>query len=134
MNQSLGPIISQVIPQVLASGLCISLITIQEPSGTLTGSGSPNRVYVDVAGLVDLTCMAAPLTTGSIVANEVKTMTQILAQNNGHCFMPSYHPEIINGYMNGWRAIVDGVAYDILGAENDSQRTQTRLKLELSSI
>lgn len=134
MNQSLGPIIAQVIPQVLASGLCVSLCTIQAPSGVLTDSGAPNRVYVNVTGLVDLTCMAAPLTTGSIVANEQKSMTQILATNNGHCFLPSYHPEIVAGYMLGWRAIVDGIAYDILGAENDSQATQTRMKLEISSI
>jgi hypothetical protein len=29
----------------------------------------------------------------------------------------------------GWRATVDGVVYDLLGAEADSQQTQTRLRL-----
>ena len=35
---------------------------------------------------------------------------------------------------NGYRVIVDGIEYDLLGAENDSQLTQTRLDLRLLTI
>ena len=34
----------------------------------------------------------------------------------------------------GWQAIVDGVTYNLLGAEADSVKTQTRLRLELVTI
>ena len=34
----------------------------------------------------------------------------------------------------GWRVIVDGIAYDLLGAEPDSQNTQTRLKCQLVTL
>ena len=131
---SISAMIQRVMPLVIASGLCKSLCTIQQPSGTLDTMGSPDRVYVNVAGLVNLTCMAAPLNVGTPSVSETKTMSEVLACNNGHVFLPSYHPEIVDGYKAGWRAIIDGIAYDILGAENDSQATQTRMKVEISSV
>ncbi len=132
MNQSISTLIAGVMPIAVASGLFVSLCTIQRPSGTLTADGSPDGLYVDVTGLVNIVCMNAPESNLRITANERKTQSEVESDNSNHCLLSGYYPIIAANTQ--WRAVVDGVIYDILGAESDSQGQMTRLKLQISTV
>ncbi len=128
-----------VVPAVIDSGLPVSLCTIQYPTGILTADGSPdltsgpnNDGFIDVSGLVDIICMDAPTSILKIRATETKTQTEIESMNSDHCWLAGYFPHILPNTQ--WRAVVDGVRFDILGAECDSQRQMTRLDLQVSRV
>ena len=130
---------ASVMPEAIASGVFSSLCTIQEPTGELTGSGAPDLTsgpnangYVDVAGLVDIPCMNAPQSPMRIIATETKSSSEIEKYNENHVLLSDYYPQIES--QTNWRAVIDGVAYDINGAESDSQKQMTRLKVELASV
>jgi hypothetical protein len=125
------------------SGLYNSLCTIQQPDGLLTTDGAPSGNYVDVAGLVDIPCMDAVLSDGSIQATEARELEEIMSKSYRHVSLNGFYPKLITGAVFaggpggqalGWQAIVDGVTFNLLGAEGDSQGTQTRLKLQLVTI
>ncbi len=141
MNQT--PIqyaIKRVMPAAIASGLLVSLCTIQAPTGAVNPDGSPTNSFADVAGLVNIPCTDAVESEGSIQATEVKTLAEIMSKGIRHVFLNGYYPSIISaatataGVGAGWRAVVDGIVYDLMGAEPDSQSTQTRLHLQLVSV
>ena len=132
--------IARVMPAAIASGLLVSLCTIQKPAGTYNPGGSPTGDYANVAGLINIPCMDAVESQGSIQATEVQALAEIQSKGIRHVFLSGYYPDIISaatvvtGVGAGWRAVVDGIAYDLLGAEPDSQSTQTRLHLQLVSV
>lgn len=133
MNQSIAVDIARVMPEVAASGLLTSLCTITVPPGDLDAGGAPDPAapYTDLTGHVDIPCTAAALSSGdSVQPTEVKTLSEILAKNMLHVLLGGYYPTIIADY----RAVVDGIVYDIVGVENDSQGVQTRLALELATV
>lgn len=134
MYQGLQADIAAVMPELISTGLLVSLCTIQQPSGGTTPDGVPNNVFTNVAGLVNIPCMDAVLSPGSIEATEAKELEDIMAKSYRHVTLNGWYPQCIPGVATGWRAIVDGVTYDILGAEQDSQNTQTRLKCELVTL
>lgn len=141
MNQTpIQNAIARVMPAAIASGLTVSLCTIQKPDGTYNPGGSPSGNYVNVAGLINLQCMDAVESVGSIQATEVSQLAEIQSKGIRHVFLNGYYPTIISaatvvtGVGAGWRAVVDGISYDLLGAEPDSQSTQTRLHLQLVSV
>jgi hypothetical protein len=141
MNQTpIQNAIARVMPQAIASGLLVSLCTIQKPDGTYTSGGAPSGNFVNVDGLINIQCMDAVDSVGSIQATETKTLADIMSKGIRHVFLNGYYPQIISaativtGVGAGWRAVVDGIAYDLLGAEPDSQNTQTRLHLQLVSV
>ena len=130
MNQSLSYEIAAVMPAAIATGLFVSLCTIQSPSGTVDAAGAPDGLYNDVAGLVAIPCVDAVPSEARIQATEMKTLADVLGRGLRHCTLDGYYPAILIGWRQGWRAVVDGTTYDILGAEPDSQATQTRLQLQ----
>lgn len=141
MNQTpIQNAIKNVMKQALATGLFVSLCTIQKPSGNYTPGGAPDGTFVNVAGLINIPCMDSVESTGSIQATEVKALAEIQAKGIRHVLLNGYYPTIISASTitgavgAGWRAVVDGLAYDLLGAEPDSQETQTRLHLQLVSV
>lgn len=134
MNQSLQSEISQVMPQAVATGLYRSLATFQAPDGTQGPTGEPTGTYTPVDGLVNIPCMDAPSSMAFIRALEEQSVTDILAKGLRRVALNGYYPAAIAGWRQGWRVIVDGTVYDILGAEADSQRTQTRMELQLASL
>jgi len=143
MNQNLLNEIFRVVPGVVATGMMQSLCTIQQPDGGLDPAGAPDQGFTDVAGLVNILCMDAVPSASRIVATEVKELAEIAAKGLRHVMLNGYYPTIIGGVANGWRAIVSDndagspvnpITYDILGAEPDSQRTQTRLSLQLLNV
>jgi len=136
MNQSLTYDFASLPKMVEDAGLMQSVCTIQAPSGNLGVSGAPDGTYADVTGLVNLPCMNAPESVGNIAATEIKNIAEIMSVSLRHVLLNGYYSQLdgLNWGQIGWHAIVDGVEYDILGAERDSQFSQTRLKLRLVTI
>jgi hypothetical protein len=116
------------------SGLLTSLCTAQAPDGLLTADGAPSGTFSNVAGLVNIPCMDAVLSAGAIQAAEVRQLEEIMAKSFRHVMLNGWYPQFIPGVAVGWRVIVDGVVYNLMGAEQDSQLTQTRLKCELVTL
>jgi hypothetical protein len=141
MNQAfIHNAILGVMPQALATGLFISLCTIQAPNGLANPDGSPqtdgngNPIFVNVAGLVNIPCTAPPITDNSIQATEVKALAEILSEEILHVLLNSWYPQLQGGVTEGWQAVVDGTVYDLMGAESDSQEQMTRLKVRLAKV
>ena len=124
MNQGLQAEIANVMPLANASGLFASLCTIQQPSGAFDPAGYPIGTWVNVAGLVGIECMITPVTS-RIQAMEIKSIADTLAVSPRHVLLNGLYP----GILTAWRAIVDGEVLDILGVDQDSQMTQTRLEV-----
>jgi hypothetical protein len=135
MNQSISYEVAGVMAQAIATGLFVSLCTIQAPSGTLGASGAPDGLYSNVSGLVSIPCMDAPQppTDARFGVKEAKAPAEITAMANRHVLLNTYYPTLITGWRQGWRAVIDGVIYDLCGVEPDSQRQMVRLELELVS-
>lgn len=143
MNQNLLNQVYQVMPAVKATGLMRHLCTIQQPDGVFDAAGAPSGVFVDVLGLILIQCMDAVPSTSNIMATEAKELPQIASKGLRHVALDNYYPTVISGWPDGWRAVVsddiDGVplnpiVYDIMGVEPDSQRSQTRLMLQLVTV
>lgn len=134
MRQDTGFGVSDVMPLALATGLFKSLATIQEPDGVLVDAGQPSGNFIDVDGLVDIKAMDAPVSEMTIKADETKSADNIQNFTYRHVLLGGYFPTITLGTRLGWRAVVDGTPYDLLGAESDSQRTQTRMYLKGSGL
>ncbi len=130
MYQGLHQDILDVMPEALATGLFVSHCTIQAPDGIFVGSGQESGDWVDVEGLVNIQCMSAPISDSKILADEMKSLEETMAVNLRHVLLDGYYPQIEPGQ----RAVLDGVGWDILGAEADSQSQMTRLHLKLASI
>lgn len=134
MNQSLIPDIEAVMPAVIATGLLVSLFTAQAPSGVLGPTGAPDGSYVNVAGLVNIACTAPPPSEARIQATETKALAEIASAELHHVLLDAWYSALDLGWRDGWRAVVDGVAYDILGVESDSQMQMTRVSIRLETV
>ena len=131
--------IDAVNEAALDSGLIVSLVTIQQPTGEQTADGSPLATGGDtgdgwnnVAGLINLQCMNGPEADARIRAKTNRDVDYVEAFQFRHLFLPGYYPQIEQ--FDNWRAIVDGQAYDPIGVETDSQFSQTRLLLQLAGV
>lgn len=133
MNQSFSYELDGIMPAVVATGLLVSLFTAQMPSSVLGGTGAPNGTYTNVLGLVDIACTSPPLAFGdtSIRADEMKAVAEIAAAQFHHVLLDSYYPLLDAGWRNGWRCLIDGTNFDILGVESDSQSKMTRVHVRL---
>lgn len=136
MNQGLAYEISAVMPAAILTGLFVSLCTISAPDGNLGPSGAPSNAFVIVPSLVDIPCMDSVPSITRVQATETKELEDIMAKGYRHILLNGYYPEASpDGQIpTSWIATVDGVTYDILGVEHDSQNTQTRLELELVTL
>lgn len=140
MYQSQQPFeVAAVMPAALATGLFISLVTIQQPTGEQTADGSPVMTggdsgdgWNDITGLINIECMNAPEAEARIRAKTDRSTEYIEAFQFRHLLMNGYYPQVEQ--FDNWRAVVDGQAYDPIGVESDSQRTQTRLLLQLAGV
>lgn len=146
MNQTLNYEIGQVMTEAVATGLFVSLCTIQVPDTNFDAAGAPSGTFVNATGsltllngttitisptLVNVACMDAPAATGTIQATEVKALQEIKSKGIRHVLLDKAYPQILTLIANGQvRAVIDGMGYEVFGAEQDSQDTQTRLHLE----
>lgn len=129
MRQTLDLDIAAVMPAVLATGLLSSLCTITVSTDTFDAGGAPvaSAAYVPVAGMVDIPCTAPPLMTNDrMVASEVKRLEEIRSEDSRHVLLGGYYPAITDEH----RALIDGVEFDIVNTEWDSQKVMTRIAVE----
>ena len=134
MQQTIDYAVSQIMPQAQLAGTFISLATFQSLDGGQGPTGNPPGTYTNVAGLVNIPCMDAPPSIARIQATEMKDVAEILSKGLRTVLLDTCFTGAPNWSANAYRVIVDGVVYDLLGAENDSQLTQTRCNLQLVSL
>ncbi len=137
MNQTLiAADLDAIMPEVIATGLLSSLFTAQYPSEDLGGTGAQTGVYLDVIGLVDIACTSPPERFGDsgIKATEMKTMAEVAASEFHHVLLDSWYPLLYAGWRGGWRCLIDGTAYDVMGVESDSQKKMTRVAVRLVTV
>lgn len=132
MNLTIQSLIAEVMPNAIASGLMVSTCSIQAPSGSFDAGGAPVGGYVPVAGLQGIQCMSAQ-PGARVLAGEAKAATQVLSTQFRHVLLAGWYPAIPSSNA-GWQAVVDGVTWDILGAESDSQSQMTRMELRIAQI
>jgi hypothetical protein len=134
-NQNLlGYTLPEVMPAAIATGLFVSLCTIQQPDGVLIDAGQPSGNYINVAGLVNIPCMAPPMSEARLQATEIRAMDDIEAFAPLHVLLNAWYPQIKEGVSQGWIAVVDGVVLTLLGAESDSQMQMTRLAVRFGAV
>jgi hypothetical protein len=128
MNQAfLANAVAAVMPSAKATGLFTSLCDIEAPT---PASGAISGTYTAVTGLQALPCMDAPEPI-PIAATEVKSALEVQSLSVRRVLLDKYYPALAPGTnwgSIGWRAVIDGVQYDLLGAGTDSQRQTTYLK------
>lgn len=119
------------MPAAVATGLFRSLASFSAPPTTQGSTGNITGAYTPVTGLQSLACMDAPESFGDgIKATEAKEIERILAEGYRHVLLGAYYSALFYAAELGWRCTVDGVEYDLLSVESDSQRTQSRLRLQ----
>lgn len=130
--------IPNVMARAVATGLFVSICTIKAPTGGVTGAGQPTGLYVAIAELSNIACMAPPQSTGHIEADETKTEESIMSGNYDHVLLDGYYGQAVTGFPSGFdstcQANVDGLDYDILGVEHDSQSQMTRMLVRAVGI
>lgn len=112
------------------AGLCSSLCTIKNKSGALDSAGQPdltNASATPVTGMVDIACMASPeVLQRPDITDERKGILDTLARMTRHVLLNGHYPAITQAQV----ATIDGVDYDIMSAESDSQAITTRLAVQ----
>ena len=126
----------EVMPIAVSFQTFVSLCTVQQPDGLLNPDGTPSNVFLNVAGLVNIQCMDSVPSVARLQATEVKDLQEIMSKGLRHMLLNGYYPQSTpSGQIpTDWRAIVDGITYDILGVEHDSQNQMTRLELQLVQV
>ncbi len=121
--------ITGVMPIVRATGLLVSLATFQSSDAADFPDGFYSGNYQDVPGLVDLPCMSAPISVDSFNADESKALPQITSSAARHVLLDSIYPALVDGWREGWRVVIDGAVFDLIGVESDSQAQMTRIRI-----
>lgn len=123
------------MPQAIATGRFVSLFTAlqpptgQGPTGNLTGDWTP------ILGLIDIACTAAPPLPSRLQATQARDMEEIVSKEFQHVLLSGWYPQLEQGLATGWRCTItdsgsNTVTLLMLGAESDSQGTQTRVHVE----
>lgn len=138
MNQALIDV-SQVMPLAVATGLFISLATVQQATNTLDATGQVDLTdsgFATIAGCANIACMRAPLSFNSPTANEQDTPEKEATDNQFHLLLDDYYPQIPEAAesVGDLRVIIDGITHTVDGVEFDSQKTQTRIHCRQEAV
>lgn len=127
--------IKEVMAQAIAEGTFVSLCTIQGPDNVFSDSGFPSGAFVNLAGLVNIPCMKAPQSMLRIAAEERKAEPGVQSLEPFHVLLNGYYPAIpqVTTTRPSLRAIVDGVQYEVMGVEHDSQLQMSRLTVRVAT-
>lgn len=142
MNQGLQYEIDSVMPAAIVTGLFVSLCTIQVPDGNYGLSGAPSGVFVNSPDptLIGIPCMDTVPSIARVQATELKDLAEITAKSLRHILLAGYFPQLVALKQAGQVrvAITDPggspVVFEMLGAENDSQQTQTRFECQIVTV
>jgi hypothetical protein len=131
MYQGLAYDIAAVVPAAVATGLLVSVASFAAPSGNCP-NGTPDGVYVAVSGLQNIPCTAPPPSNAKVTATEVKELEKVTSMRFHHVWLGAWYPQIES--QTDWRVTIDGTDWDVMGAESDSQHTQTRVMVRIAAI
>lgn len=128
MNQAAIELaVQNVMPAAAATGLFVSLCTIQQRTGAVSLTGQVDLTdWNDIDSLSNIPCqfsIVRPATPNMAATLRMPAQTDSLTQF--HALLDGYFPSILQSN----QAVVDGTAYEIVAVESDSQKTQTRLGL-----
>ncbi len=112
----------------------VSLATFQSSDAADFPDGWPSGDYQNLPGLVDLPCMLAPQDLSYIAADESKAPQTITSTALFHLTFTTIYPAISDGWRDGWRVVVDGVNYDVMGVGADSQGQHSVAKVREVTI
>ncbi len=131
MQQGLSLDLAHVMAEAVATGLFRSLATFYKPVKTQGPTGNYIGTTVTVSGMVNIPCMDAPFSIGQPKATEDKQPNQTLAESFRHVLLDGWYP-LVSGAAPGWgwQVNIDGTLMDLIGAESDSQNTQTRISVQ----
>lgn len=114
------------------AGMYPSSGTLQQvPAAPQGATGNPSGAWTDVSGVVNIPCRDAPPSTARVQATEMKDVAEIMAKGLRHVELNQCFIDAPFWAGVGSRFIVDGITYEVLGAENDADLTQTRMDLQL---
>lgn len=126
MNQQLIHDLDDIMPAVVDTGLLSLTVTFQERL-SVGSSGAPSGSWTDVTDLADIACMAAPRSDGG---QENRMPGEVQSRNLKHVLLDGYYPAVEERY----RAVIDGVAHNVVSVEHDSQHQMTRVYCEKVEI
>lgn len=132
MNQSIGINAADTLNAVITAGFAQSLCSINAPSQEPDAIGQVDLSdFSPRDGLQNLPCMKAVLIdTRPNPGLEQKREADIAGLEIWHILLMGYYPAINKRD----QAVVDGVAYDILTVESDSQSIMTRLAVRTYAL
>lgn len=106
-----------------------SRCSIQSVNFTSSTSGQEiPGAGTDIEGLTDLECRMGPVSLGTPLDDEMRTQEITEGRTRRILWINGYYvPQIESSTM---QAVVDGVIFNIIAVESDSQKCYTRLRLE----
>ena len=132
MLQDFSREFAAIVPTVQYTGILDWLCDIQAPDGNMGPSGAPSYNWIPLPGLTGIQCSAPPQSTSRIISTAPK-----------HVWLSGYFPGIAAQkmisdvrcilYQND-QTVDAGIPHDVLGAESDSQRIQTRMEVRTVSV
>ncbi len=127
------------MPQAVATGMFASVASFSAPTTAQGPTGNLQGIFAPVAGLQSIACMNAPDRIARVSSEEMKALALIEAKRLRHILLGGYYGQLSDAAGKGWQVTIfdpDGTVtlYDLLGAEADSQQTQTRCSLQLVAI
>jgi hypothetical protein len=135
MQQGFQYALPDLMPLAVATGLFRSLATFYVPVQTQGPTGNWIGTTTALYGMTNIPCMDSPVSSGRLMATEDRTSPVILAESYRHVLLDGWYPLASNAAAgSGWQVDIDGTLYDLLGAESDSQQTQTRLHLQRVTV
>lgn len=127
MRQGVVQEIARVVPFAQEAGQFPSVCTIQRISGTLDGLGAEVMDFADVTGLVNIPCHVSPPSVFKLSgSNEYRKVDRISEKQEFHVLLAGNFP----GIQMKDRAVIDGQAWNIVGADHDAFNSQTRLEVQ----
>jgi hypothetical protein len=132
--QDLSNDMAGVMDLFVDSGLAVSLATFWQPPTTRGATGNISGAYAIVPSMANIACMDAPESVAKIMANEDQSEHRIESGQFRHVLLAAYYSFAAPAETLGWRVDIDGTMYDLLAAESDSQRTQTRIRLKAVTL
>jgi hypothetical protein len=105
----------------MLTGFAPSLCSIQQATTVQGDSGHAVKTWADVSGLTALRCQMKPAK-----ASEVRTSDMVITNNAFRVALLAYYPTITDVM----QAVIDSVAYNIIGIDHDSQHGLSYLTVE----
>jgi hypothetical protein len=138
MNQSLAYEFTQVVPQVVATGVQVSLCTIfvrAQNAGlpvvdAMGQVDTANGDYTVLPGHSNIACQLAVNKMRPDEGGVIRRPEQYDTSGQRTLELNGYYPLIIQQHL----AQVDGTVYEVMAVESDSQKQITRLAVRLYSL